>query len=111
MMKTIIHLLLSALAIFVTAYLLPGVSVDKWETYFILAVVLGAINIFIKPVLMLLTLPLSIITLGLFSIVINALIVMLADKIVVGFSVDGFLSALYFGLVLSIVSFVFKRFD
>ncbi len=110
-MKTIIHLLLSALAIFVTAYLLPGVSVDKWETYFILAIVLGAINIFIRPVLMLLTLPLSIITLGLFSVVINAFMVLLAAKIVPGFSVDGFLSALYFGVVLGLVSFVLKRFD
>ncbi|HRH25665.1 MAG TPA: phage holin family protein [Parcubacteria group bacterium] len=110
-MKILIHLLLSALAIFVTAYLLPGVDVDTWATYFILAVVLGAINIFIKPILTLLTLPLSIITLGLFSIVLNALMVMLADKIVPGFSVDGFVSALLFGLVLGVVSFVFKKFD
>ncbi len=110
-MKTLIHLLLSALAIFVTAYLLPGVEVDTWVTYFILAVVLGAINIFIKPILTLLTLPLSIITLGLFSVVINAFMVMLADKIVPGFSVDGFVSALLFGIVLGIVTFILKRFD
>ncbi len=110
-MKTLIHLLLSALAIFVTAYLLPGVEVDTWVTYFILAVVLGAINIFIRPILTLLTLPLSIITLGLFSVVINAFMVMLADRIVPGFSVDGFVSALLFGIVLGVVTFVLKRFD
>jgi Predicted membrane protein len=110
-MKTIIHILFSALAIFVAVYFIPGVAVDKWETYLILTIVFGAINIFVKPVLTLLTLPLSIITLGLFSIVINALMVMLADKIVPGFSVDGFLSALFFGLVFGVTSFVLKRFD
>lgn len=72
---------------------------------------MGAINIFIKPILTLLTLPLSIITLGLFSVVINAFMVMLADKIVPGFSVDGFVSALLFGIVLGIVTFILKRFD
>ncbi len=110
-MKIIIHLLISALAIFVTAYFLPGVQVTGYVTYLILAIVLAAINIFIKPILTILTLPLSIVTLGLFSIVINAVLIMLADKLVSNFSVDGFLTALLFGVILSIVSFVLKRFD
>jgi putative membrane protein len=110
-MKIIIRLLVSALAIFVTAYLLPGVDVTGWQTYFILAIVLGALNLFLKPLLVLLTLPLSIVTLGLFTIVINTLLVMLADKLVDGFSVDGFLWALIFGLVLAVVNSVLKRLD
>jgi putative membrane protein len=110
-MKTLINFIVSALAIFVTAYLLPGVHVTGYATYFIVAIVLAAINIFLKPILKLLTLPLSIVTLGLFSIVLNALLVMLADRLVPGFSVDSFLTAILFGLVLSVVSFVLKRFE
>lgn len=110
-MKILIHLLVSALAIFVTAYLLPGVHVLGPQTYLILAIVLAVINTFLKPVITLLTLPLNIITLGLFSVVINALLILLAAKIVPGFSVDSFLWAILFGLVLGLVSFVLKRFD
>lgn len=110
-MKIIIRLLVSALAIFVTAYLLPGVDVVGWQTYFILAIVLGALNLFLKPLLVLLTLPLSIVTLGLFTIVINTLLVMLADKLVDGFTVASFWWALAFGLVLAVVNAVLKRLE
>jgi len=110
-MKIFIRLIVSALAIFITAYLLPGVDVVGWETYFILAIVLGAINLILKPILTLLTLPLSILTLGLFSVVLNALLVMLADKLVEGFSVASFWWALIFGLVLAVVNGVLKKFD
>lgn len=110
-MKIITRLLLSALAIFVTAYLLPGVEVIGWESYFILAIVLGALNLFLKPLLVLLTLPLNILTLGLFTVVINALLVLLAEKVVPGFFVDSFLWALAFGLVLALVQGVLKRFE
>lgn len=110
-MKILIRLLVSALAIFITAYLLPGVEVVGWQTYFILAVVLGALNLFLKPLLVLLTLPLSIVTLGLFTIVINTLLVMLADWLVDGFTVASFWWALIFGLVLAVVNAVLKKFD
>lgn len=110
-MNIIIRLVISALAIFVTAYLLPGVNVEGWQTYFILAIVLGLINAILKPILVILTLPINIATLGLFTIVINALLIMLADKLVPAFTVDGFLWALVFGIVLSLVNFVLKRFD
>lgn len=110
-MKILIHLFLSVLAIFVTTYFLPGVHVSGYVTYLILAIILAGINFFIKPILTILTLPLSIITLGLFSIVINAVLIMLADKLVPNFSVDSFLTALLFGVILSIVHFVLKRFD
>ena len=110
-MKTLIHFLVSAVAILITAYVLPGVSVDGILAAFILAVILGVINTFIRPVLVMLTLPLSIVTLGLFVLVINALLVMLASYIVPGFAVAGFWYAFLFGIVLAIVSYVLQMFE
>ena len=110
-MKTIIYWIVSALAIAVTAYLLPGVHVSGAVSVLVLAVVLGAINAFVRPVLLILTLPLNIFTLGLFTLVLNALLVMLAALIVPGFSVASFWWALLFSLVLSIVNAVFKMFE
>src|SRR3989339_244624 len=110
-MKTLIHFLVSAVAILITAYVLPGVHVDGILTAFILAVILGVINTFIRPVLVMLTLPLSIVTLGLFVLVINALLVMLASYIVPGFAVAGFWYAFLFGIVLAIVSYVLQIFE
>lgn len=110
-MKILIRLVLSALAIAVAVKLLPGVHVSGGvQTYGLLVVVFAVINFFVKPILTLLTLPLSILTLGLFSLVLNALLILLATKIVPGFSVDSFLWALAFGLVLSVVNAVLHRF-
>jgi putative membrane protein len=103
-MRTIIHWLLSALAIALTAFILPGVSVSGLWTALIITVVLGLINIIIRPVLFILTLPINILTLGLFTFVINALLILLASKIVPGFQVTGFFPALFFAIVLSIVN-------
>ena len=110
-MKTIIHFLISTLAILVTAYVLPGVHVSGFVSAFVLAVILGVINTIIRPILILLTLPLTIFTLGLFALVINALLVMLASSIVPGFTIDGFLWAFVFGIVLAVVSFVLGVFE
>jgi len=101
-----IHWIISAIAIIVAAYLIPGVHVTILSA-FVLAVVLGIINIFIRPVLLIITLPLNVITLGLFTFVINALLIMLAALIVPGFTVDGFWWALLFAVVLSLVNAVF----
>lgn len=109
-MKIFISWIISALAIVITAYLLPGISVDGVVPALILAVVLGAINTFIRPVLIVLTLPLSIVTLGLFALVLNTLLIMIAASIVPGISISNFWSALLFGIVLAIVSAVLKRF-
>ncbi|TSC70077.1 MAG: putative membrane protein [Parcubacteria group bacterium Gr01-1014_46] len=108
-MKIFTHLLVSAVAIIITAYLLPGATVTLVSAL-ILAVVLGIINVFIKPVVKLITLPLTIVTLGLFSLVINALFVLLASKIVPGFSVAGFWTAFWFSIILSLVNALFNRF-
>lgn len=103
-MAFLMSLLLSTIAVFVTAYILPGVKVEGWTTALILAIVLGIINAFIRPILLLLTLPINILTLGLFTFVIIALCVMLASYIVPGFQVDGFWWAMAFGVVLAIIN-------
>jgi putative membrane protein len=84
--------------------LLPGIGIDSLTTTVIVAVVLGILNTFVKPILVVLTLPINILTFWLFTFVINAVLVMIADWIVPGFTVDGFLWALAFSLVLSLVS-------
>jgi len=103
-MNFIIRLLVNALAVMVSAYLLPGVRVKDFVTALILAVVLAILNLLVKPILVILTLPVTIITLGLFLFVINAIIILLASKLVDGFKVDGFFWALIFSLILSLVS-------
>ncbi len=103
---TLIHWLVSALAIGIAAYLIPGIEVTLIGAL-VLAVVLGIINIFLKPIINLLTLPINVVTLGLFSLVVNALLIMLAGMIVPGFTVDGFWPAFFFGIVVALVSALF----
>uniref|UniRef100_C6E896 Phage holin family protein n=1 Tax=Geobacter sp. (strain M21) TaxID=443144 RepID=C6E896_GEOSM len=105
-MTLLIKWLVNALAIGITAYLLPGVAVSGFFAALVAALVLGLVNVLIRPLLLLLTLPINILTLGLFTLVINALMVMLAAAIVPGFSVRGFWWALLFGLVLAIVNYI-----
>jgi len=107
-MKIIMKLLINAIAVFVTAKILPGVYIDSFVTALVVAVVLGVINTFLKPVLLLLTLPVTILTLGLFTFVINALLVLLAAALVSGFQVKNLLWALLFSLVLSLVNSVLQ---
>lgn len=105
-MKLFFHWLTAAVAIGVAAYLIPGVSVTLTGAV-IAAVVLGAINLFVRPILFFFTLPITILTLGLFSLVLNALMVLLAEMVVPGFSVAGFWSAFFFALVLAAVNWLF----
>ena len=102
-MNLIIRLLLNALAVFILAHLLNGVSVDGYVGAIIVAVVLSILNVLVKPVLVILTLPVTILTLGLFLLVINALILLLADKLVDGFSISSFWTAVLFSILLSIL--------
>jgi putative membrane protein len=110
MKRILLGWFLQALAIAVSAYLLPQVEISNFWTALMLAVVLGAINMFLKPVLSLLTLPLTIITLGISRLLLNGLLIMLAGAIVPGFVYGNFLSALLFAIVLSIVGSVFQMF-
>jgi len=112
-MKLIIHWFLSAVAIMITAYLLPktAIFIDSFFAALVVAVVLGFLNTIIKPILVILTLPITIVTLGLFTLVINAVLVMLTASVVPGFEVKGFWWALLFSLVLSIVGAVLHMFE
>lgn len=105
-MSYLIHWLLYAIAILITAYLLPGVRLAGPGAALIAALVLGIVNTIIKPVLLLLTLPLNILTLGLFTFVINALLILLTSALVPGFVVTGFFWALIFSLVLSVINYL-----
>jgi putative membrane protein len=100
---SIFHWAVATLAVFAAAFLVPGVTVTFWGAV-LAALVLGIINAFIKPVVKLLTLPITIVTLGLFSLVLNALFVMLAARIVPGFSVSGFWTAFFFAIALSLIN-------
>ena len=105
-MKIFLHWLISAAAIGIAAYIVPGVTIDPISAL-IAAVVLGALNLFIRPIIVILTLPINVVTLGLFSLVINASLVLLATYLVPGFAVAGFWTAVLFAIVLSIVNWVF----
>lgn len=102
-MFTILKWMGSVAAVLIAAYFLPGVVVAGIWSALIVALVLGLLNLTIKPLLVLLTLPINIITLGLFTFVINAIMVLLTSSIVRGFSVGGFLNALLFSLLLTII--------
>jgi putative membrane protein len=106
-MKIFFHWLISAIAILIAAYIVPGAVVTLVGAL-IAAVVLGALNLFIRPILVILTLPINLITLGLFSLVINAALVLLAAYLVPGFLIAGFWTAFFFALVLSVVNWVFN---
>jgi putative membrane protein len=106
-MSWIIRFLLNGLAVFLTAYLLPGVDVDGYSSALIVALVISLANILVKPILVILTIPITIITFGLFLLVINALIILLADYLVDGFSVDTFWWALLFSLIMSVFNSLF----
>jgi putative membrane protein len=103
-MGFIIKILVTAVAAFIAASILPGVHITDIKTTIVVALVLALLNTFIKPVLIILTIPVTIITLGLFLLVINILIVRWTDSLVGGFTVDGWLSALFFSLIVSVVS-------
>ncbi|KKT72487.1 MAG: hypothetical protein UW69_C0091G0008 [Microgenomates group bacterium GW2011_GWA2_44_7] len=103
-MRLIANLLINSLAVFISAYILPGVKVDSFLTAFIVAIVLGVVNAFVKPVLVFFTLPVTILTLGLFILIINALMILLVSALVPGFRVDNLGWAILFSVVLSLVS-------
>jgi putative membrane protein len=106
-MNFLVNLLISAIAVVVSAFLIPGIRVDGFYEAIVFAVVLSILNRILKPVLVVLTLPITFLTLGLFYLVINVIMVYLAAWIVEpGFEVSNFLSAVLFSIVLSIVNSV-----
>lgn len=123
-MNFLAKLFISTFAVLITSYFLDGVTIssnqfltvdapeiNKFITAFLVAVVLAFLNTILKPILTILSLPITFFTLGLFLLVINAFIILFADKLVDGFKVDGFWTALWFSLVLSIVSAILEAFS
>lgn len=108
-MRWIVKILINAVSVVLGAYLLPGVAVDSPWTAVMVAVVLALLNAIVRPLLIFLTLPATIVTLGLFLLVINAAIILIADKLVGGFAVDSFWWALLFSIILWAINTVLNR--
>ncbi len=106
MSRFFLHWIIATFTIYIAAYIVPGVHTTIIAA-FVFAVILAAINLFIRPIILLITLPLTIITLGLFSLVINALLILLAAYIVPGFFVSSFLQAFIFSIILSLINMLF----
>lgn len=106
-MNIIVRFLLSGVAVMLTAYLLPGVDVQDYWAALLVAVLISLSNVIVKPIFILLTIPITILTLGLFLLVINAVIILMVDYFVDGFNVDGFWWALAFSLILSVFNSLF----
>ena len=102
--------LILTVAIIVTAYLSSGIHVSGFFSAFFAAAILGILNAFFRPLLLLLTLPLNILTLGLFTFVINAIMLMMASGVIPGFEVHGFWSAVFGSLLISIISWFLTSF-
>ena len=109
-MRIILKILLSALAVLILARILPGVGVDSYATAIFVAIVISLLNFIVKPLLIILTLPVTILTLGLFLLIINALIILMADALIGGFNVTNIWWALLFSLLLSLLQSIFNSF-
>lgn len=108
-MGLLLRILITAALVMLIANFLPGVTVESYLQSIYVAIILGLLNLFIKPIIVLFTLPVTILTLGLFLLVINAFIVLLCSNIVGGFHVESFWTALFFSIILSIFqSVVYK---
>lgn len=109
-MNFIIRLLITAISAFLLSKILTGVHFDSFGSTIIFAILLGILNVFVRPILSILSLPITIVTLGLFSFVINALIILLTDYFMDSMYVDGFWWALLFSILLSLVTSFFSTF-
>lgn len=98
--------LIMAISIIISSYLIPGVKVNGFFSALWVAFFLGIVNVLIKPILILITLPINVLTLGLFTFVINAMLILLASSVLKGFEVSGFWIAVLFGIVLSLVNYL-----
>lgn len=102
----IARLVLSSLAVGITAYFMDSVTIEPWWVTVIVAVVLGLINSVVRPVVKLLSLPITILTLGLFALVVNGLMVLLCAYFIEGFKVDGLGAAILFSIILAVVNWI-----
>ena len=111
MVKILVHWIVSALFLYVLSFLFRGIVIDSAMAAIIAAIVMGLINSTIKPVLQIISLPITFITLGIFYLVINGLMLMLVSVLVPGFHVSGFGTAFFAAIVLSLLNAVFVRKD
>jgi putative membrane protein len=108
-MNFIIKLFISSIIVFALSYFLPGVQVTNIMAALWVTLVLGLLNTFLKPVLVLLTIPVTLFTLGLFLLVINAIIVLICDYFIPEFQIDGFITALFFSILLSLSQSILNK--
>lgn len=108
-MNFIMRIIITSIVAFGLSYILRGIYIDTFWTAIVVAIVLAILNAIVKPILIILTLPITLVTLGLFLFVINALIILFAEHLIHGFRVDGFWSALIFSLLLSLVTSLMYR--
>ncbi len=105
-MILLLRWILFTLAIMFVAWLVPGIGVENFQTAMLVTVIMALINIFIRPLIVFITLPINILTLGIFTLVINALLFMLAGYIAPGFYVDGFMAAFLGSVVLAFLGLI-----
>jgi putative membrane protein len=110
-MKFVARIAMMSLAAILSAHFLPGIEMEDFTTAVIFALIFSFLNTFLKPILILFTLPITVVTLGLFLLVINALIIMLADRLIEGLYVSGFWWALAFSLLMSFIMSIFNAID
>ena len=103
-MSYIISLLITALAVVITAYILPGVTIKNYGNAIVVAFIMGLVNAVIRPIMVFFTFPITMLTLGLFLFVINACMILLVSAIIPSFKVKGFVSALLFSIILSVIN-------
>ena len=107
-MRFILKMLVSSLAVFFSAYILNGVYLDGFPTAILVALLIGFLNAFLRPILIILTIPITIFSLGLFLLVINAAIILLADYALTGFKVDSFFTAILFSIIVSVFTWILE---
>ncbi len=108
-MSLIISLLLNALSLYIATYFLD-VKIDSIQAAIIAGVLLGLANFIVKPILKILTLPITVLTLGLFLLVINALVLLLVDYFVAGFTINGFVTAILLGILMWVLNLIYGMF-
>jgi len=108
-MPILIRLIVLAIAVFIASYIIPGVVIDTFTSLIVVSIVLAVVNTFIKPILVILTFPLTIVTLGIFLLVINGLLVLLVSSVVPGFHVATLFTAILFSIVVSLVSSLLSK--
>lgn len=109
-MRILLKIIVGAIAVFIASQWVTGIEVESWKAAFLASIVLGIINLVVRPVIKVLTLPITLLTLGLFSFVINTLLFWMASFFVEGFEVEGFIPAFLGALIMTVANWIFGWF-